>query len=140
MVRLRLVIGRRWVVRGWSGMDGMMSQRSGMNGMGDGGSMDGMVGDRSSVNQRSGMDGMRDRSSMDGMSQRSGMNGMSEWGSMDGMRDRSGMDGMVRDWESVVRGVVTRGHDHSPVADGGVVSDVSQDSRHEGAQGGCYLQ
>ena len=46
VVRLRLVIGRRWVVRGWSGMDGMMSQRSGMNGMGDGGSMDGMVGDR----------------------------------------------------------------------------------------------
>ena len=121
-------------------MDGMMSQRSGMDGMGDRGSMDGMVGDRSSVNQRSGMDGMRDRSSMDGMSQRSGMDGMSEWGSMDGMRDRSGMDGMVRDWESVVRGVVTRGHDNSPVADGGVMSDVSQDSRHEGAQGGCYLQ
>ena len=97
VVRLRLVIGRRWVVRGWGGMDGMMSQRSGMN-------------------------------------------GMSEWGSMDGMRDRSGMEGMMSDWESVVRGVVTRGHDHSPVADGRVVSDVSQDSRHEGAQGGCYLQ
>ena len=71
VVRLRLVIGRRWVVRGWGGMDGMMSQRSGMNGMGDGGSMDGMMGDRSSVDQRSGMDGMRDRSGMDGM--------MSDW-------------------------------------------------------------
>ena len=89
VVRLGLVIGRRWVVRCWGGMDGMMSQRSGMNGMSDGGSMDGMMGDRSGMNQRSGMDGMSKRSSMDGMS---------EWGSMDGMGDRSGMDGMVRDW------------------------------------------
>ena len=103
---------------------------------------------------RSGMDSMmRDYGcSVDSMMRDNG-------GSMDSMmRDNGGsvdsvmanywggMYCVVGDWSwmvrtkshgrSVMRSVMAGGDNNSAVADGGVVGDVPQDSRHEGAQGG----
>ena len=111
-----LVVGVR-VVR--SGMDSMMRDY--------GGGMDSMMRDNGG-----GMDSMmRDNGG--------GMDSMmaNYWG---------GMYCVVGDWSwvvrtkshgrSVMRSVMAGGDNNSAVADGGVVGDVPQDSRHEGAQGG----
>ena len=111
-----LVVGVR-VVR--SGMDSMMRD--------NGGSVDSMMRDNGG-----GMDSMmRDNGgSVDSMM-------ANYWG---------GMYCVVGDWSwmvrtkshgrSVMRSVMAGGDNNSAVADGGVVGDVPQDSRHEGAQGG----
>ena len=111
-----LVVGVR-VVR--SGMDSMMRDY--------GGSVDSMMRDNGG-----GMDSMmRDNGgSVDSVM-------ANYWG---------GMYCVVGDWSwvvrtkshgrSVMRSVMAGGDNNSAVADGGVVGDVPQDSRHEGAQGG----
>ena len=122
-----LVVGVR-VVR--SGMDSMMRD--------NGGGMDSMMRD-----YRGGMDSMmRDYGGgMDSMMRDNG-------GSVDSMMADywGGMYCVVGDWSwvvrtkshgrSVMRSVMAGGDNNSAVADGGVVGDVPQDSRHEGAQGG----
>ena len=92
---------------------------------------------------RSGMDSMmRDNGgSVDSMMRDNG-------GSVDSVMANywGGMYCVVGDWSwvvrtkshgrSVMRSVMAGGDNNSAVADGGVVGDVPQDSRHEGAQGG----
>ena len=133
-----LVVGVR-VVR--SGMDGMMrDNRGSMDSMmrDNGGSMDSMMRDNGgSVDSM-----MRDNGGgMDSMMRDNG-------GSVDSVMANywGGMYCVVGDWSwmvrtkshgrSVMRSVMAGGDNNSAVADGGVVGDVPQDSRHEGAQGG----
>ena len=122
-----LVVGVR-VVR--SGMDSMMRD--------NGCSVDSMMRDNGG-----GMDSMmRDNGGgMDSMMRDNG-------GSVDSVMANywGGMYCVVGDWSwvvrtkshgrSVMRSVMAGGDNNSAVADGGVVGDVPQDSRHEGAQGG----
>ena len=122
-----LVVGVR-VVR--SGMDSMMRD--------NGCSVDSMMRDNGgSVDSM-----MRDNGGgMDSMMRDNG-------GSVDSVMANywGGMYCVVGDWSwvvrtkshgrSVMRSVMAGGDNNSAVADGGVVGDVPQDSRHEGAQGG----